>query len=76
VKHKDLLFLQLQDENYKTDVVFLVDDFEYLINLNVILLGKDLLTHELCARVLALKTHLLSLSKQVTEMKYTIFSTR
>jgi hypothetical protein len=39
---KDVMFPQLKDENWKTDLAFLVDVFEHLNNLNVILQGSDL----------------------------------
>jgi hypothetical protein len=47
MKDEDLMFTQLTDENWKSDLTFLVGMLGYLTNLTVILQRKDLIVHEL-----------------------------
>jgi hypothetical protein len=52
------MFPQLKDEDWKTDLTFLVDVLEDMNNLSLFLQGRDLLVHELDTAVQAFKTKL------------------
>lgn len=70
--HVLAMFPPLKDENWKTDLAFLIDVLEYLNKLNVICQGQDLLVHELYTAVQAFKATVF-IFKQIKETKFIYF---
>jgi hypothetical protein len=73
IKCKVLVFSQLKDENWKTDLALLVDIMGHLDNLSVILQGKDSHVHDSYTAVETFQTKLLLFSEQFEENKFTYF---
>jgi hypothetical protein len=75
MKNYALTLPQQKDKKQKTDLALLVDTFEHLNDLSVLLQERGLLIHESHTAVQAFKTELLLTSKQVVKNKCTHFPT-
>jgi hypothetical protein len=67
VMGEDIMFQQLEDENWKIDLTLLNCVSEDLKKLNGMFHGKDLVIHEVCTAVQDIKTKRLLFSKNVKE---------
>lgn len=75
MKGENKKFSQLNGKNQRTNLALLVDIMGISNNLNIVLQGKESLTHESYAVLKAFQMKLLLYSKQTTENKFTHFCT-